>query len=199
MTAKIEAIRQTQEGQGLRRVYVMTNGAVEWVEELKASIMQMGGWEDVASSRDLVMTPEQKYIGQAVDMAIAMRAQVFIGNGVSWFFFSFLFFLRRDAQSTETALLDFFPELVFKFELQCCIITTQSRFCFRNQSDLVNQNPVYTILPFHLVLLFRTNFTSCSGVFPVSILCVCVCLRLFIFNLVIFFLVDCCCVVALSL
>ncbi|KAI0048108.1 hypothetical protein FA95DRAFT_1572095 [Auriscalpium vulgare] len=36
-----------------------------------------GGWW----MRNLVLTPEQKYVTQAVDMPIALRAEVFIGNG----------------------------------------------------------------------------------------------------------------------
>lgn len=82
MVSKIDEVRWTSEGHGLKRVYVMTNGPTEWVEELKSKIMALGGWDGVATSRDLALIPEQKYIAQAVDMAVAMRSQVFIGNGV---------------------------------------------------------------------------------------------------------------------
>ncbi|EJD03536.1 uncharacterized protein FOMMEDRAFT_81968 [Fomitiporia mediterranea MF3/22] len=80
---KIDAVRQTSDGRGLTRVYIMTNGPTDWIEDLKNNIMDMGGWEGVASSRDLTLVPEQKYIAQAVDMAIAMRSQMYIGNGFS--------------------------------------------------------------------------------------------------------------------
>lgn len=40
------------------------------------------GWSEVASSGDVVLDGEQYYVGMAVDMAIAERAQVFVGNGV---------------------------------------------------------------------------------------------------------------------
>ena len=69
----------------LKRLYIMTNGKAEWVAELKDKLMEAGEWDIVFSSRDMSLTPEQKYVGQAVDMAIAERAAVFIGNGVSLF------------------------------------------------------------------------------------------------------------------
>ncbi|KAI0654758.1 hypothetical protein C8Q70DRAFT_469595 [Cubamyces menziesii] len=79
-----EVVRgEAAQGPSLEHVYVMTNGAVEWVEELKAALRGMGGWTSVASSRDLVLNWEQKYVAQAVDMLIGQRAQVFIGNGWS--------------------------------------------------------------------------------------------------------------------
>lgn len=83
ITARIAEVRKTPEAAGLKGVYILTNGQREWVAELKGMIKGMGGWELVHSSRDLEMTPEQKYIGQAIDMAISSRAQMFIGNGVS--------------------------------------------------------------------------------------------------------------------
>ncbi|KAH8119783.1 hypothetical protein DFH11DRAFT_1499667 [Phellopilus nigrolimitatus] len=83
IVAKIVEVRQTEAGKGLKRVYVLTNARSEWVAGLKEKVMQLGGWEGVSSSKDLSLIPEQKYIAQAVDMAIAMRSQVFIGNGFS--------------------------------------------------------------------------------------------------------------------
>lgn len=91
IAAKIVEVRQTEAGKGLKRVYVLTNARSDWVAGLKEKVMQLGGWEGVSSSKDLTLIPEQKYIAQAVDMAIAMRSQVFIGNGVSRYWFSTLF------------------------------------------------------------------------------------------------------------
>ena len=83
---RIAEVKNTREGRGLRVVYVMTNGDPKWLEQLKVAIVGMrGGWDSVTTNRDLVFTPEQKYIAQAVDMAIGSRAQVFIGNGVRFF------------------------------------------------------------------------------------------------------------------
>ncbi|KAI5118056.1 hypothetical protein M0805_005902 [Coniferiporia weirii] len=82
IVTKINEVRQTIAGKDLNRVYIMTNGASEWIAELKEKVLQ-SGWEGVASSKDLKLIPEQVYVAQAVDMAIAMRSQVFIGNGFS--------------------------------------------------------------------------------------------------------------------
>jgi hypothetical protein len=66
----------------LRYLYIMTNGAVPWVKELKSAIIQDMDWDHVGSSRDLDLSWQQKFVSQALDMSVAQRAQVFIGNGV---------------------------------------------------------------------------------------------------------------------
>lgn len=86
IVVRAEALRvaEAEGGRGeLRDVYVMTNGPVEWVAELEAALKETGHWRHVASSRDLLVNQEQKYVKQAVDMLIGQRAQVFVGNGVS--------------------------------------------------------------------------------------------------------------------
>ncbi|KAI0635224.1 hypothetical protein C8Q77DRAFT_1106760 [Trametes polyzona] len=80
---RVEEIRASPAGRGLSHVYVMTNGSPSWVKKLKTALQRRHAWASVASSRDLFLTPEQKYVGQAVDMLVAQRAQVFIGNGFS--------------------------------------------------------------------------------------------------------------------
>jgi hypothetical protein len=72
----------------LTRVYVLTNGRPDWLQELKnalqedARIQGMDEWEHIRTSRDLRLTREQRHNSQAVDMAIAQRSEIFIGNGV---------------------------------------------------------------------------------------------------------------------
>ncbi|KAF9803969.1 hypothetical protein IEO21_09507 [Rhodonia placenta] len=86
IVVRAEALRvaEAEGGRGeLRDVYVMTNGPVEWVAELEAALKETGHWRHVASSRDLLVNQEQKYVKQAVDMLIGQRAQVFVGNGWS--------------------------------------------------------------------------------------------------------------------
>lgn len=81
---KVDAVRAavgSSDG-GLQNVYVMTNADEAWLGELKDALRVSGGWERIATSRDMVWTPEQKYVSQATDMMIGQRAQVFIGNGV---------------------------------------------------------------------------------------------------------------------
>ncbi len=80
---RVEEIRRTGAGSGLTNVYIMTNGSPSWISKLKAALRARHPWPHVASSRDLVLTPEQKYVSQALDVLVAQRAQVFVGNGVS--------------------------------------------------------------------------------------------------------------------
>lgn len=83
IVAKIEEVRATPAARGVRDLYIMTNGRPEWVAELKAAVKATGGWDKIASSRDLTLTAEQKEVAQAMDMMIGEKAQVMIGNGVS--------------------------------------------------------------------------------------------------------------------
>ncbi|KAH9935712.1 uncharacterized protein B0H18DRAFT_421263 [Fomitopsis serialis] len=80
---RVEGIRKTEAGKDLHVVYVMTNAQTPWALELKTALRRMGGWESVRSTRDLVLNREQRYVKQAVDMLVAQRAQVFVGNGFS--------------------------------------------------------------------------------------------------------------------
>ncbi|OJT08242.1 hypothetical protein TRAPUB_852 [Trametes pubescens] len=78
---RVEEVRATPQGRGLTDVYIMTNGSPGWVGRLKAALRRKHAWASIASSKDLLLTPEQKYVAQAVDMLVAQQAQVFIGNG----------------------------------------------------------------------------------------------------------------------
>jgi len=72
----------------LKRVYVLTNGRPEWLRELGDALQEdarrehLKEWEHIGTSRDLRLTGEQKHNSQALDMAVAQRAEVFIGTGV---------------------------------------------------------------------------------------------------------------------
>ncbi|KAG8855398.1 hypothetical protein FRB96_007055 [Tulasnella sp. 330] len=105
---------------GLERVFVLTNGKKEWVEELKRALMntkeekevveerekveagwptKLPGairvqpvppkpsenrpWVEVLTSKDLSLMWTEREVDQAVDMEIARRAEVFLGNGFS--------------------------------------------------------------------------------------------------------------------
>ncbi|OSX66839.1 hypothetical protein POSPLADRAFT_1129442 [Postia placenta MAD-698-R-SB12] len=80
---KVQEVRRSEAGQGLRHMYVMTNGEEPWVQQLKAALAREGHWDSIATSRDIIVNAEQKYVKQAVDMLIGQRAQVFIGNGMT--------------------------------------------------------------------------------------------------------------------
>ena len=72
----------------LTRVYALTNGRPEWLKGLKEALQAdarregLEEWEHIGTSRDLRLTKEQNHNKQAVDMAVAQRAEVFLGNGV---------------------------------------------------------------------------------------------------------------------
>ena len=55
------------------------------MNELKGAL-QKDGWDDLKSSLDVRLDGEQNYVAMAVDMAIAEKAEVFVGNGVSLLF-----------------------------------------------------------------------------------------------------------------
>ncbi|KAI0747642.1 hypothetical protein C8Q80DRAFT_1120344 [Daedaleopsis nitida] len=83
IVARVRDVRAGEHAQGLEHVYIMTNGPAPWVAELKAALADTLHFKHVASSRDLVLNWEQKYVAQATDMLVGQRAQVFIGNGWS--------------------------------------------------------------------------------------------------------------------
>lgn len=78
---KVKEVHSVSEG--LRNVYIMTNAGIQWLEELKSALSGVHKWDQIATSRDLKLNWEQKYVAQTVDMMIGQRAQVFIGNGFS--------------------------------------------------------------------------------------------------------------------
>ena len=82
MVERVQEIRNTPAGQGLKNIYIMTNGKKPWVQALKDALSKTGGWQRIVSSRDLTLNWEQQYVAQSVDMLIGERAQVLIGNGV---------------------------------------------------------------------------------------------------------------------
>lgn len=82
---KVERVRSSSVGDGLKSIYIMTNGDVAWLDELKAALLWVYPWERIATSRDMVLTWEEKFVAQSMDMLIGERAQAFIGNGVSGF------------------------------------------------------------------------------------------------------------------
>ncbi|KAH7100491.1 hypothetical protein BKA62DRAFT_246405 [Auriculariales sp. MPI-PUGE-AT-0066] len=79
-------LRQITRGgiNNIRQVYVMTNGHGEWLEQLVAALRQ-AGWENVVTSAEVqrVLIDEESVVDQAVDMEIARRAELLIGNGFS--------------------------------------------------------------------------------------------------------------------
>jgi hypothetical protein len=65
-------------------LFVLTNADATWVHEF-AGMMRKEGWGTVVGTPDLTLDAEQTEVGMAVDMELARRAEVFIGNGVRFF------------------------------------------------------------------------------------------------------------------
>ncbi|KAG5727511.1 hypothetical protein E4T56_gene12231 [Termitomyces sp. T112] len=80
LVTRLSEIRK--ENQELKRVYVLTNAWGFWLNGLKEALLK-DGWQDLKSTLDLFLDPKQAQVAAAVDMAIAERSQVFIGNGFS--------------------------------------------------------------------------------------------------------------------
>lgn len=80
----VEKLRDVRRGNArLQRVYVLTDDWSSWWMGSLRKALAKDGWLDVRSSQNLQLNGEQKYVKAAIDMAIAERADVFIGNGVS--------------------------------------------------------------------------------------------------------------------
>ncbi|KAF9260589.1 hypothetical protein L218DRAFT_962404 [Marasmius fiardii PR-910] len=66
----------------LKRVFVLSNGWARWVARLNEELRR-DGWEDVINPADIKLDAKQNQVSVAVEMAIAERAEVFVGNGFS--------------------------------------------------------------------------------------------------------------------
>ena len=67
----------------LRVVYILTDADESWADEMRMWLSSEG-WEKVwIGRRDVYPDWEDREVGVAVDMEIARRAGVFVGNGVS--------------------------------------------------------------------------------------------------------------------
>ncbi|KAI0032866.1 hypothetical protein K488DRAFT_48935 [Vararia minispora EC-137] len=85
IVTRVEAVRgdAMKQGRTLDRIYILTNGSKEWLADLKRALEKAAKWKRIATSRDLELTREQKYVAQAIDQIVATRAEVFIGNAWS--------------------------------------------------------------------------------------------------------------------
>ncbi|GLB38170.1 hypothetical protein LshimejAT787_0500350 [Lyophyllum shimeji] len=78
-------LKQSKKGhKTLDVLYLLTNAEGEWLDQLKATLKE-DGWHTIVTSKDLELDQEQTEVNMAVDMEIARRAAVFIGNGWSSF------------------------------------------------------------------------------------------------------------------
>lgn len=63
---------------------MMTNAKKDWIEEFKKSLKDSNaGWRKVVTTKDLEFDFEETGVNMAIDMELARKAAVYIGNGVS--------------------------------------------------------------------------------------------------------------------
>ncbi|KAK7037689.1 hypothetical protein VNI00_010915 [Paramarasmius palmivorus] len=65
-------------------MYLLTNDKSEFLDNLVQALKD-DGWHTIRTSRDIVLDQEQTDVSMAIDMDIARRAAVFVGNGFSSF------------------------------------------------------------------------------------------------------------------
>lgn len=79
---RLRKIRKEWQGTPLKRVYFLTNGKADFLDELERRL-KADGWEQVHSTHELVIPNEAVEVDMAIDMMIGQTAEVFVGNGVS--------------------------------------------------------------------------------------------------------------------
>ena len=97
-------------GRVLDIIFLLTNDATGWVDELKMKLTE-SGWRTIVTTKDLELDQEQKDVGLVVDMEFAIKAAVFIGNGVSLFLKSF--------ECMRRPLTEIFFPVVLVYERYC--------------------------------------------------------------------------------
>ncbi|KAJ6531767.1 hypothetical protein B0H19DRAFT_965966 [Mycena capillaripes] len=85
-TARADFLHSASQGrhQTLDVLYLLTNEHDEWLDEL-IKVLRKDGWATIVTSHELELDAEQIDVSMSVDMDIARRAAVFIGNGWSSF------------------------------------------------------------------------------------------------------------------
>ncbi|CUA66639.1 hypothetical protein RSOLAG22IIIB_00080 [Rhizoctonia solani] len=66
----------------LDRIFILTNGKPDYLAQLKADL-RADGWKKLSTSQDMRLNWQEMWVSQSIDMSIAQRAEVFIGNGFS--------------------------------------------------------------------------------------------------------------------
>ncbi|KAF8324073.1 hypothetical protein DL93DRAFT_2036218, partial [Clavulina sp. PMI_390] len=84
IVARLDALRKDYPNDTLDKVYVSTNEDEKWLAELKGKLKEHG-WTDVRSTFDLDLSWEESGVDNAIDMEMASRGHVFVGNGFSSF------------------------------------------------------------------------------------------------------------------
>lgn len=67
----------------LNVLYILTNDKSEWMDEFTEKLKNSHGWKIITSNDIVFGDSQEKDVGMAVDMDLARRAAMFMGNGVS--------------------------------------------------------------------------------------------------------------------
>jgi hypothetical protein len=73
----------------LTHIYIMTNGKPPFLADLRLALQadahthSLPPWDSIQTSRDLIIGKEERYVAQTIDIYVAQRAEVFVGNGFS--------------------------------------------------------------------------------------------------------------------
>ncbi|KAF8324928.1 uncharacterized protein EI90DRAFT_2933611 [Cantharellus anzutake] len=84
VVSRLESLRRQYSELTLDRVFLSTNAKPEWLAELK-HVLSQHGWRNVVSTSDISLTWQESGVENAVDIEIASRGQIFVGNGFSSF------------------------------------------------------------------------------------------------------------------
>ncbi|KAG6883710.1 hypothetical protein C0992_008035 [Termitomyces sp. T32_za158] len=80
--SRYDYLQQSKTGRKkLDKIFLLTNAKGEWLDQLKATLRE-DGWRTIVTSEDLELDQEQTEVSMSVDMEIARRAAVFVGNGM---------------------------------------------------------------------------------------------------------------------
>ncbi len=136
IVARVAEVRATPAGKGLKDVYIMTNGKQLWLKDLKRELAKLGGWDKIASSRDLQLSWEQQFVAQSIDMLIGQRAQVIIGNGVRRL--SSACSSRLDVRALTWGRFVWTFGAVLEFDVEHCHVANGEGYPCRREQILVN-------------------------------------------------------------
>jgi hypothetical protein len=96
---RIESVLRDHPPELIKKVFILTNADAAFVQLLKEAIKESLKLDALSSaSGDLGLDERARGAQPGVDMEIAARAEIFLGNGVSVKIWAFLFFLLMDSQ-----------------------------------------------------------------------------------------------------
>lgn len=75
-------VGRTQVKHHVNVLFILTNDRSPWLEELKEELRRYD-WKIVTSHQLVFKTAQEQDVSMAIDMDLARKAAIFLGNGVS--------------------------------------------------------------------------------------------------------------------